>query len=111
MAFGFPAYHTERYTLPDSQLDWHELVVEAILALRWSITAESEKCIRASTSVNLWSWGERVSITFGPRGTVLVTSKCALPTQCLDWGKNRSNVTAFLKRLKKLSLSADDDLR
>jgi hypothetical protein len=111
MAFGFPAYHTEQYTLPDSQFDPHELVVEALLDLGWSITEESERVIRASTRVNLWSWGERVTITFRARGRVTVTSECALVTQCLDWGKNRSNVNAFLKRLKKLERSTDPDLR
>jgi hypothetical protein len=29
-------------------------------------------------------------------GIVWVESRCRLPTQCLDWGKNQRNVNAFL---------------
>jgi hypothetical protein len=107
MAIAFPAYHTERYTLPDDKLDPHELVVEALAELGWKVTTEDEDEIRATTSVNLWSWGERVTITFGRNGRLTVTSKCALPTQCFDWGKNRSNVIAFLKQLERLLDPAD----
>ncbi|QJW97770.1 hypothetical protein [Frigoriglobus tundricola] len=111
MAFGFPAFHTERYTLWEAHLDAHELAVEAILALRWTITDESDDTIRASTGISLWSWGERVTVRFRTGKTLIITSRCAIPTQCFDWGKNRSNVNAFLNRLEKLSSPADRDLR
>jgi len=109
MAFGFLAYHTERYLLPDSGIDPHELVVEALDRLRWSVTVESEGLIRASTRVNIWSWGERIVIEFEESDTLIVTSKCALPTQCFDWGQNRSNVVKFLRRVERLLDSRDRD--
>lgn len=47
-------------------------------------------------SVSFSSWGENVIITLTaqtPQTTaVTIQSKCSLPTQIIDWGKNKSNV-------------------
>ena len=43
----------------------------------------------------------RVFIKFLPDNSVSVTSKCALPTQCFDWGKNKANVIKFLVEFSK----------
>ena len=109
MAFGFPAYHTERYAFPEFGLDPHELVVEAIRNLRWKLRSESDTEIRASVGFNFWSFGERITIHFDTPDEVTVTSKCVLPTQCNDWGKNRSNVLSLLKRLDRLIDTAGGD--
>lgn len=107
MAFGFPAYHTERYVFPETRLDPYELVVEAIQNLQWKLRSESDTEIRASVGFNFWSFGERITIRFDTPDEVTVTSKCVLPTQCNDWGKNRSNVFAFLSRVERLIEEAD----
>jgi hypothetical protein len=47
------------------------------------------------------SWGERVFVSFLPDGSISVTSKCAFPLQCLDWGKNEINVLRFMSEIRK----------
>ena len=99
MAFGFPAYHTERYppaASPDAALD---AVRDALNALGWSIHDERSDRIVASTCMNLRSWGEKILISLREDNSISVTSKCALPTQCLDWGKNKDNVTQFMMKM------------
>ena len=68
-------------------------------ALSWSIREEASNQIIASTSVSKKSWGEKVLISFLQDNTISVTSKCALPTQCFDWGKNKANVGKFMAEI------------
>lgn len=96
MAFGFPAYHTESYSAGGSLTESRVAVKKALDSLSWPIREETTMSILASTSVNVRSWSEKVLISFLPDGTFSVTSKCCLPTQCLDWGKNKANVRRFM---------------
>ena len=50
--------------------------------------------------MSLLSWGEKVIITFLSDDSIAVTSKCAFPGQCLDWGKNKANIKKFIAELK-----------
>ncbi len=99
MAFGFPAYHTEEITCTPGSA-FQDAVCEAIRCLGWSVRSESGRMITASTNTTIWSWGERVVVHFHKRGAT-VTSRCALVTQCVDWGKNKSNVRNFLLNLDR----------
>ena len=100
MAFGFPAYHTENYTLNDGPSNLRASVKSALNAVSWSIRKESPDTIVASTSLSLLSWGERVIITFLSDESITVTSKCTWPIQCFDWGKNKANIKKFIAELK-----------
>lgn len=45
------------------------------------------------------SYGEKITITVTPQGPqtgLHVLSECGMPTQIIDYGKNRNNVTAIL---------------
>lgn len=100
MAFGFPAYHTEQVSPgARSAADLRAAVKAALSALSWAIQSESSARIEASASINLQSWGEKILIDFLPTGGLTVTSKCVLPTQCFDWGKNRGNIEKLLAAL------------
>src|SRR6185295_18799137 len=99
MAFGFPAYHTESCTPKPADGDVKTAVKEAIERLSWKIKEETSDEIKASTSINFWSWGEKVTIEFDPDGSVVITSKCSMPTQCIDWGKNKRNVQKLIDEL------------
>ena len=104
MSFGFPAFHreTETFSLNSGSLNW--LVKSAFGELGWKITTDSPSYLEGSASLNLASWGEKISVSFdGP--TLTVISKCALPTQCVDWGKNKRNVMLLLSTLRKLEQS------
>ena len=100
MAFGFPAYHTENYTLNDGTSNLRASVKSALKAVSWSIRKESPDTIVASTSLSLLSWGERVIITFLSDESITVTSKCTWPIQCFDWGKNKANIKKIIAELK-----------
>jgi hypothetical protein len=101
MAFGFPAYHTERYSASaDKSPDLRVTVRATLTALSWSIREEASDQIVASTGVNIRSWGEKILINFLPDKSISVTSKCALPTQCLDWGKNKANIQKFMDEIR-----------
>lgn len=102
MAFGFPAYHTERYSAGTGKsADLRVAVRETLNALSWSLRQEANDQIIASTSVNIRSWGEKVFISFFPDNSISVTSKCAFATQCLDWGKNKANIGRFMAEIRK----------
>ena len=101
MAFGFPAYHTEEAKGFATDIPLRESVKDAIRSLGWSIRDDSTKTITASTSLSLWSWGEKVTIRFLPGNGLSVTSQCALFTQCIDWGKNKTNVHKLLAEIRK----------
>lgn len=101
MAFGFPAYHTERYCADTGKsADLRAAVRVTLNALSWSIREEVSDRITASTSGNIRSWGEKILISFLPDNSISVTSKCALPTQCFDWGKNKANVVKFMAEIR-----------
>ena len=44
------------------------------------------------------SYGEKITVTLTPHGPttdIHILSECGMPTQIIDYGKNRSNVTAI----------------
>ena len=51
------------------------------------------------------SWGEKITITLGRVGeastSLSIFSECALPTQVIDWGKNRKNVHNIFEYIEK----------
>lgn len=100
MSLGFPAYHTERYAARDTTFDLRNAVKETLNALSWPLTESTSDAFIASTNMNARSCGEKVVISFLLENSVSVTSKCAMPTQCLDWGKNKANVDKFMMELR-----------
>ena len=101
MSFGFPAYYTERYSSGSGSGTALQSASHAALkSLGWKLLAEQDAQITASTSMSLWSWGERVQLCFSTERSVSVTSRCSWPLQCFDWGKNRTNVRKFLALLE-----------
>lgn len=59
--------------------------------------------LEGGTSVGWSSWGEKVTavVGFGPRGSVVtLTSTCSMPTQIVDFGKNKKNVTTVVEALR-----------
>lgn len=100
MAFGFPAYHTEHYSPGTAKAKMQEAIRSTVESLEWKIRIDDVDGFEVSTGVNFRSWGEKVVIDFMEDHSISVTSKCALPTQCIDWGKNKANVNKFLAELK-----------
>lgn len=103
MAFAFPAYHTQTYT---SNATSAEKALEearaALSELKWPVIAENDREVLAIVKYNFLSWGEkfRVSVSDDAPYTVMINSKCSLPTQCFDWGKNKTNTAKYLAALR-----------
>lgn len=51
------------------------------------------------------SWGEKITITLNPTSPATVQidilSECGLPTQIVDWGKNKQNVANIFEYIAK----------
>ena len=56
--------------------------------------------------VTFTSWGEKITITLSASDpsstTVKILSECGMPTQIIDWGKNKTNVRNIHDALLKL---------
>jgi len=117
MAFAFPAYSSTRLStgttssdsrdtvkcphcgeyivLEPKSSDLRDAVKKTLAALAWSVRKETSEQNVARIGWNWRSWGEVVFIDFLPDNTIANTSQCVLLTQCLDWGKNKDNITKF----------------
>lgn len=60
---------------------------------------ESSGKIYAKSKINFWSFSEKIDVKIEDNGSVTMRSECYLPTQIVDWGKNRENVEKFFKVL------------
>lgn len=60
-------------------------------------------CFRLKHGVSFTSWGENITIILSPLGmdqtSVMIRSECALPTQIIDYGKNKQNVEKLIRYL------------
>ncbi len=104
MAFGFPAYArgSRQYDFSSNALQ--EAVARALNALGWTPFGNwSGRRFVAEIGVSVWSWGEKVNVKIDCDGTIWFESKCRLPTQCIDWGKNQRNVKAFFHLVEEKS--------
>lgn len=102
MTFGFPAYHTERLLVPtDTPDQLHASVKDTLQSLGWSIESYYAPRLIVKSSISLSSWGERIEIDFLADQRLVITSKCVMPTQCFDWGRNRANVMRFVGELQR----------
>ncbi|MFT0211791.1 DUF1499 domain-containing protein [Pseudomonas sp. F1_0610] len=82
----------------------HDKVMQAlkstVTALNWKTAHIAETKIYAKAKVNWLSWGEDISIYVMPDTSIQIESKCILPTQCIDLGKNKKNVEKFKAQLQ-----------
>jgi hypothetical protein len=94
MAFGFPAYHEQELDLPYVITDeWiRRAGLAAGLGQLLAVTTPKGYGWRGHMTMSLASWGEEVTLTALAPQRLLVRSECAMPTQCLDWGRNEKNV-------------------
>jgi hypothetical protein len=116
MTFGFPASHTETYQAAAvDPSDLHAAVKMALNVLGWNISAERPDQpgrgphISCRTSLNMRSYGEKISITLSDDCSVSITSKCVYPVQCIDWGQNTANVDRFWLALFRELLNQSKD--
>jgi hypothetical protein len=100
------AQHTKTIEVALAPQDAEAAVYRALVAVGISGASGGGGVLRGSTPTSFASWGENVQATIGhgPRGAVVTLhSKCALPTQLFDWGKNRKNVERIVEALRTLA--------
>jgi hypothetical protein len=96
MAFGFPAYYKITFPFIGPRQATKEAAAYAFGVLGWNYFESANGDYLVEFGGTLWSWGERLTVSFDGPDTVTVESKCVMVTQCVDWGKNKQNVKQFL---------------
>lgn len=103
MAFGFPARHREDIDIVVPGVPALDVAVGACERLGWSVASRTDNELEARVGANLLSWGERLIVREVSPGSLSIESRCRLPTQCLDWGKNKKNVVEYLRELRDVA--------
>lgn len=100
MAFGFPANHVQEFRFPgpdDWRLAW---IRHTMTALGWRIRGDSPRGLNATTSISFFTWGEYIEVELADAERIVVSSRCRLVTQCIDYGVNEGNVLRFARSLR-----------
>ena len=95
MAVGFPASFSTEVKLVGSRKGAHEAVIGTFETLGWRHEAVSVDVYRVQVPMNVFSWGETLTVTLTDESTALIESKCRWPLQLFDWGQNKRNVDQF----------------
>jgi hypothetical protein len=89
----------------------YDRVFAVIIPTMMSVGVQSYACNPAtkvftgSTGMGLTSWGEDITVWVAvtPQGSAVnIKSECSLPTQLIDWGKNKENINKFATELSRL---------
>jgi hypothetical protein len=94
MSFAFPAYHEEIIYVAEEIPVSIEIAKKTLFNLNAIVEIENESKIISNIGMNLRTWGEKIVLNF-EKGKIKIRSQCSFPLQCLDWGKNTSNVVLF----------------
>ena len=107
MVFAFPAYHEDEKTFKKlGLLTLKECVRDSLEGLGWTCY-EEDGYWDGGTPFNFFSWGENIVIEIlEDDETVRMKSSCKMPTQCIDWGKNKRNVNEFFAMLRDVVVDA-----
>lgn len=101
MSFGFPAYYKIARPLRGTRKSAREAAVYAFEKLGWRYLETPEGGYQVDIGWNILSWGERIIVSFQEPDAITIESKGVLITQCLDWGKNKTNVKQFLTHFEE----------
>ena len=105
MAFGFPAYHEETIDLEIPRNEIISFLKPIVGSLSWAIIEYTENHIKVISNTGLFEeYGQYITITILPSGSIHVRSNNSVFLQCFDWGKNKKNVHKLLSAINgKLS--------
>lgn len=94
-------YETTR-SFDGSRRDIEEALLTVLrgLGLRWRGGFSGKDALTVKVPINDCSWGERIEVEFVDPHTVRVGSKCVMPFQLYDWGKNKRNVLAIVSGME-----------
>ena len=98
----FGQRHEEEFRYGDFPDDIREAIYDTLEELRWRIGREGDDYIEASIGISLLSYGEKLSVDFIGRNTLLIRSNSIMPLTVVDWGKNKTNVRRFIRKLEEI---------
>jgi hypothetical protein len=76
-------------------------ILEVLRGMNMGVSAaEAGRIVRGTTGLNLWSWGETITMTRLSETRWKIRSECSMPLQLVDWGQNRRNVERVEKALR-----------
>jgi len=94
----------QRKIFQESYTKVYSRAVSTLMELKWQISHsdKEEGLIQARTPMNLWTWGDLVTVyvTEESQNKILVEVTSASPQQ-YDWGKNKDNIEKFYSRLSE----------
>ena len=96
------------WAMPAHVADPRVAVTQAFAALQWVVKEQNANVIVAAVSASAGSFGEKCSVSVSADRTVQVRSECRGSFQVVDWGKNKTNVYAFLAALEKVCAAGAD---
>lgn len=108
---GCATVHTAHDVVPeqkrifqDSYAKVYSRAVSTLMELKWQVSHsdKEEGLIQARTPMNLWTWGDLVTVYVIEESPnrILVEVTSASPQQ-YDWGKNKNNIEKFYSRLSE----------
>ncbi len=106
MLFRIPASHAQIVRVADPQTDVSAAILAAFDSLGWKRHA-TDAGFKAEVGANLWSWGEAVTVVRLGDGRLSVESRCRMPLQIMDWGKNRQNVERLCAALEAAGFTTE----
>lgn len=75
------------------QKDKHHLIEQALNQIGFAYTKPSDNIYEAKTSLNVLTFGEKITIMFGNSDQLKVSSRLMLGL--VDWGRNKKNIEMF----------------
>ena len=101
MSIGFPAHYSA--SIKNKSNYSIEELIKILKKTTFIIQYNSDENIFLKAQLNAWSWGESIKITLNRNtdNSINISSKCAFPLQCVDWGKNKKNVNMIVELLSK----------
>lgn len=81
-------------TFSASRRDLEQVLLNVLrrLDMRWERDRSAGDSLTVVIPINDCTWGEKIEIRFVGPSTLYIRSRCILPLQLYDWGKNRLNV-------------------
>jgi len=92
MAFGFQASSSRNEHYDADPMIMRQLVRVALAKLDWRYEIVDRETVTANIPMNMFTYGERITVSVDDDGELTAKSKCAWPIQLIDWGKNKQNI-------------------
>lgn len=79
--------------------DFRERLTNSLDVLPYKVERMDDDKIVLKVGWSIWSWGEIIKIDFSDDKTISISSRCKVPLQMIDYGKNRENVERLVSKI------------